>query len=94
MGKERRRENVSNPGKNPDKPREPRGSGPGRPADRVPSGWRPLSVEDVAAELSRAYAEARAHARDRAGAVEKARRAVDRAQQDQAVALYRMTERQ
>jgi hypothetical protein len=62
--------------------------------DRVPSGWRPLSVEDVAAELSRAYAEARAHVRDRAGAVEKARRAVDRAEQDQAVALYRMTERQ
>jgi hypothetical protein len=62
--------------------------------DRVPSGWRPLSVEDVAAELSRAYAEARAHVRDRAVAVEKARRAVDRAKQDQAVALYRMTERQ
>jgi hypothetical protein len=35
--------------------------------DRVPSGWRPLSVEDVAADLSRAYAEARAHVRDRAG---------------------------
>jgi hypothetical protein len=51
-------------------------------------------VEDVAAELSRAYAEARAHVRDRAGVVEKARRAVDRAEQDQAVALYRMTERQ
>ena len=51
-------------------------------------------MEDVAAELSRAYAETRTHVRDSAGAVEKARRAVDRAEQDQAVALYRMTERQ